>query len=446
MLRRRRLPGADAARQPRSPTTRSIVARVFNNKAASKGYTPRAVKDHGTHVAGTVACNATRRPRVDGVAIPYDLSGVAPGGAARQLQRVPRQTSTTPAARTSSTRSRRRYAGRHGRRQHEPGRRRPRHPGPARRSPSTTSTAPAWSSRSRPATSGPGALHGRVARLGRARADRRRQHGAATSSARRSPSAAPDASATAAGDFATVDDRPDGAARRRRAGSDRRPRPAAPAALPGGSLTGKIALVSRGDLHLLGQDPQRAGRRGRRRDRGQQRRGRPDRDGADDGTSNQPTIPAVMVGAARQGGADRPRRRPGRPRSRPTSDYVQTAEQRHHGRLLQPGPDRRRLPGQARRGRAGRQRALLDPGQFCDAGTTPTAAGRSSRARRWRRPHLAGSAAVVRQAHPALVAAQVRSAIVNTADQGVLKSTSTGRRMVNDVNIVAPAGRNSSRR
>jgi subtilisin family serine protease len=36
-------------------------------------------------------------------------------------------------------------------------------------------------------------------------------------------------------------------------------------------------------------------------------------------------------------------------------------------------------------------------------------------------PHLAGSAAVVRQQHPGWTAAQVRSAIVNTATQGLLK-------------------------
>jgi subtilisin family serine protease len=54
-------------------------------------------------------------------------------------------------------------------------------------------------------------------------------------------------------------------------------------------------------------------------------------------------------------------------------------------------------------------------------------------------PHLAGSAAIVRQQHPTWSAAQVRSAIVNTADQGVLmKSTSTALEL--DVNIIG-AGR-----
>jgi subtilisin family serine protease len=50
-------------------------------------------------------------------------------------------------------------------------------------------------------------------------------------------------------------------------------------------------------------------------------------------------------------------------------------------------------------------------------------------------PHLAGSAAVVKSQHPTWSAAQIRSAIVNTATQGVLK-TSTGAALATDVNIV----------
>ena len=55
-----------------------IVAKVFNNKTPSRGFTAEAVQDHGTHVAGTVACNAETPATVDGVAIPNGVTGVAP--------------------------------------------------------------------------------------------------------------------------------------------------------------------------------------------------------------------------------------------------------------------------------------------------------------------------------------------------------------------------------
>jgi minor extracellular serine protease Vpr len=55
-----------------------IVARVFNNKTPSQHYTPEAIQDHGTHVAGTVACNFHTPAEVNGVTIPYGVSGVAP--------------------------------------------------------------------------------------------------------------------------------------------------------------------------------------------------------------------------------------------------------------------------------------------------------------------------------------------------------------------------------
>ena len=56
-----------------------IVARVFNNQLNRTGYDASAVQDHGTHVAGTVACNLETPAVVEGADIPYDPSGVAPG-------------------------------------------------------------------------------------------------------------------------------------------------------------------------------------------------------------------------------------------------------------------------------------------------------------------------------------------------------------------------------
>lgn len=55
-----------------------IVARVFNNKANQGGYTAEAIDSHGTHVAGTIACNWDTSASVGGVTIPHGISGVAP--------------------------------------------------------------------------------------------------------------------------------------------------------------------------------------------------------------------------------------------------------------------------------------------------------------------------------------------------------------------------------
>ncbi len=55
-----------------------IVAKVFYNKAKVQGLTAEAINSHGTHVAGTVACNYQTPAEVNGVDIPYDPSGVAP--------------------------------------------------------------------------------------------------------------------------------------------------------------------------------------------------------------------------------------------------------------------------------------------------------------------------------------------------------------------------------
>jgi minor extracellular serine protease Vpr len=55
-----------------------IVAKVFQNKLNKNGFDASAVDSHGTHVAGTIACNAHTPAVINGVDIPYDPSGVAP--------------------------------------------------------------------------------------------------------------------------------------------------------------------------------------------------------------------------------------------------------------------------------------------------------------------------------------------------------------------------------
>jgi len=55
-----------------------IFAGVFHMKARNQGYTPADLNGHGTHVAGTVACNEHTPATMDGIDIPYDPSGVAP--------------------------------------------------------------------------------------------------------------------------------------------------------------------------------------------------------------------------------------------------------------------------------------------------------------------------------------------------------------------------------
>ena len=59
-----------------------LHAEVFNNKAANRGYGTADLNGHGTHVAGTAACNhhtpAWYESGTQIVDIPYDPSGVAP--------------------------------------------------------------------------------------------------------------------------------------------------------------------------------------------------------------------------------------------------------------------------------------------------------------------------------------------------------------------------------
>lgn len=55
-----------------------IVARVYGNTVAKQNEDNTDNNGHGTHVAGTIACNANTPAVIDGVTIPYSPSGVAP--------------------------------------------------------------------------------------------------------------------------------------------------------------------------------------------------------------------------------------------------------------------------------------------------------------------------------------------------------------------------------
>ena len=67
---------------PALTNNKVIVAKVFNNKTPSRNFTPLAVQAHGTHVAGTVACDygvTNPTTTVNGVLVGYGVQGVAPG-------------------------------------------------------------------------------------------------------------------------------------------------------------------------------------------------------------------------------------------------------------------------------------------------------------------------------------------------------------------------------
>lgn len=71
-------PAQDQLGDRRFTNNKVIAAKVFNNKTPQQGYTAEALQSHGTHVAGTVACNEVDGVTVDGASIPHPIAGVAP--------------------------------------------------------------------------------------------------------------------------------------------------------------------------------------------------------------------------------------------------------------------------------------------------------------------------------------------------------------------------------
>ncbi len=404
-----------------------IAAKVFNNKAANQGLTAEAIDSHGTHVAGTVACNYHTPAAVDGVAIPYAPSGVAPRALLGNYNVFPGNV------------------------------------GSARSEDILNALEAAYSDKFDVANMslGGGASGIQdlltiavdnldIANMVVAVAAGNDGPGGYTVGSPGSAARALTAGAStvphfvgsqvqagserfdaATGDFPTVKTdltAPLGVVAGTTNGLN-----TACGALTAGSLSGKIALISRGACtfstkirnaqnagavavivanHVAG-DPISM---------------------AQDGTPDQPTVPAYMV--SRDNGValidfDQRNVTIGAPA------YVSTGSEGQDimAGFSSQGPtdvDFRVKPDVVAPG----VNVLSSvPGACGPLGCWAFFQGTSMAT-----PHLAGSAAIVRQKHPDWSAAQVRSAIVNTADQGVLKSYTDGKTIENDANIVG-AGR-----
>jgi len=404
-----------------------IAAKVFYNKALVQGLTPEAVQEHGSHVAGTVACDLDTPASVDGVDIPYSMSGVAPAALLGNYNVFPGQVDNArsedilnalEAAYTDGFDVANMSLG-----------------GGAHGAADLLTVAVDDLDQANmvvavaAGNSGPG--HYTVESPGSAQR-------ALTAGASTVPhfvgaplSYAGSTIGLASGDFATVSSdltAPISVVTGTVGGLG-----TACTALPAGSLTGAIAVLSRGTctfstkirnaqaagavavvvVNNVAGDPTAMG---------------------SDGTADQPTVPAYMASLADRASlvaADGTSGTIGASLS-----YFSTSNVDIMAGFSSQGPtdvDYRVKPDVVAPG----VNVLSSiPHQFCDAPPCFAFFQGTSMAT----PHLAGSAAVVRGAHPNWSAAQIRSAIVNTADQGVLKAYTNGTTVVTDVNIVG-AGR-----
>ncbi len=405
-----------------------IVARVFNNKTPSRNYTSEAIQDHGTHVAGTVACNFDTPAEVGGVTIPYGVSGVAPRALLGNYNVFPGDVTNArsedilnalEAAYVDGMDIANMSLG-----------------GNAHGIQDLLTIAVDNLDQANmvvavaAGNSGPG--YGTVESPGSAER-------ALTAGASTVPHfvGAPVMVGTstygaASGDFATVT-------------SDL----TAPLAVVPGStngldtacsalsadLNGKIALISRGACTFSAKirNTQNAGAVAVLV--ANNVAGDPVAM-ASDGTPNQPTVPAYMVSLI--DGQDLITHNTETATIGAGQQYFLTTNVDIMAGFSGQGPtdvDFRLKPDVVAPG----VNVLSSiPLSFC--GQTATTCWAFFQGTSMATPHLAGSAAVVRQQHPDWTAAEIRSAIVNTADQGVLKDYMTGSQVVEDANI-AGAGR-----
>ena len=405
-----------------------IAAKVFNNKTPSQHYTAEALQDHGTHVAGTVACNFETPATVHGVAIPYAISGVAPRALLGNYNIFPGSVESArsedildalEAAYSDGFDVANMSLG-----------------GNANGIQDLLTVSVDNLDQANmivavaAGNAGPG--HFTVESPGSAA----RALTAGASSVPHFVGAPVTASGNtyggATGDFAVVAS--DLTAPLHVVAGTTNGLNTACAALPAASLTGQIALISRGGCTFSAKirNAQAAGAAAVLV--ANNVAGDPVAMSTD-GTPNQPTVPAYMVstadgqalkgvnGAATTIGA--------------ALSYFLTANADIMGGFSGQGPtdvDFRVKPDVVAPG----VNVLSSiPHQFC--ATPPCFAffqGTSMAS-----PHLAGSAAVVRGQHPDWSAAEVRSAIVNTADQNVLKNFSTGN-PESDVNVIGTGREN----
>jgi subtilisin family serine protease len=404
-----------------------IAAKMFNNKGANLGLTAEAIQEHGSHVAGTVACNYNTPAVVDGVTIPYGVSGVAPRALLGNYNVFPGPVEN---ARSEDILNALEAAyadgfdvanmslggGSHGNQDlltiaaddldqanmvvavaagnSGPGNFTVESPGSAARALSAgASTVPHY-------IATPVTVNGQ-------------KFGAL------------------AGEFATVGNNLSAPLGVVLEGTSLG---FACSSLPAGSLNGKIALISRGgcSFSVKVRNAQTAGAvavlmvNNRPGDPIQM---------AQDGTPNQPTIPAYMLGQA--DGQSLVGSNGSTATIGAVQEYFLTANADIMADFSSQGPtdvDFRVKPDVVAPG----VNVLSSiPVSFCGGAPCWAFFQGTSMAT----PHLAGSAAVVRQQHSNWSAAQIRSAIVNTADQGVLKNYLTGA-LETDVNITGSGREN----